>query len=81
MQHFVSWLESEGITVGWAFRKPNRKYAEAADYWQDIFGKLEDIQAQGDGMIEPDIDVWDTYGIQRSGHRFFDTEWQNKQVI
>ena len=34
--------------------------------------KLEEIQATTN-LIDPDCDIWEDYGIQRSGRRFFTT--------
>jgi len=71
-QRFVKRLELEGMTDGWAFRRPYRDRAKAGDYRNNIFTKLEKIQATTN-LIDPECNVWDDYGVQRSGRRFFTT--------
>ncbi len=73
-QRFVRRLAKEGAFSGWAFRRDysvegNAK-AKASDYRNSIFTKLEVIQ-QTTTLIDPRCDVWDDYGVQRSGCRFF----------
>ena len=72
-RRFVVRLAQEGHYSGWAFRRRDGTRALAADYRDNIFAKLEKIQ-QETMLIDPDCDVWDDYGIQRSGRRFFTTE-------
>ena len=75
-QRFIGRLAMDGgITQGqgwgWAFRKAiTGKRALAADYRDDIFTKLEHIQATTN-LIDPDFAVWDDYGVkvQQSGRR------------
>jgi len=69
---FVERLEVEGFVEGWAFRRPNGDRAKAADYRDNIFTKLEKLQATTN-LIDPDCSVWDDYGVQRSGRQFFTT--------
>ncbi len=45
----------------------------------NIFRKLEIIQATTT-LIDPGCSVWDEYGIQRSGRRFFTTRCTNVKV-
>ena len=71
-QRFVKRLELEGMTDGWAFRGPNGNRAKAGDYRNNFFTKLEKIQATTN-LIDPECNVWDDYGVQRSGRRFFTT--------
>ena len=79
-QRFIGRLAMDGITQGWAFRKPvTGKRALAADYRDDIFTKLEYIQSTTN-LIDPDCSVWDDYGVQRSGRRCFTSECQNQGV-
>lgn len=72
-RRFVVRVAQEGHCDGWAFRRVDGKRAVAADYREDIFNKLERIQ-QDTGLIDPDCNVWEDYGVQRSGRRFFTTE-------
>ena len=58
---------------GWAFQRPGGARALASDYRVNIFKKLEVIQATT-LLIEPECEIWDEYGIQRSGRRFFTTQ-------
>mmetsp|Transcript_12603 Transcript_12603/g.21354 ORF Transcript_12603/g.21354 Transcript_12603/m.21354 type:complete len:444 (+) Transcript_12603:3911-5242(+) len=75
-QRFVGAIETKGITEGWAFQRSDGSRAKASDYRNNIFSKLEDIQ-QRTNLIDEDVNVWEDYGIQRSGRRFFVTESLN----
>ena len=68
-----------GQVDGWAFKRPNGDQAKASDYRTDIFTKLEKIQTTTN-LIDEDCNVWDDYGVQRSGRRFFTTRCTNKRV-
>lgn len=72
-QRFAFVLVERGRTDGWAFARPNGQRAKASDYRNTIFSELEEIQNECSGLIDPNVDVWEDYGIQRSGRRFFDT--------
>lgn len=78
-QRFVGALQRKGITEGWAFQRRDGSRALASDYRTNIFGKLEMIQ-QNTNLIEKDVDVWEEYGVQRSGRRFFVTECQVRKI-
>ena len=78
-QRFLARLEHEGHTDGWAFKRANGDRAKASDYRKNIFSKLETIQATTT-LIDPDCDIWDDYGIQRSGRRFLNTRCINMKV-
>ena len=69
-QRFLGRLAVDGHTDGWAFKRPNGDRAKASDYRDNIFTKLETIQATTN-MIDEGCNVWDDYGIQRSGRRCF----------
>ncbi len=71
-QRFVNRLASEGRFKGWAFQRQDGTRAHAADYKHNIFSKLETIQSTT-SLIDPECDIWDEYGVQRSGRRFFTT--------
>lgn len=72
-QRFVCKLASLGREDEWAFKRPNGARALASRYRNDIFKKLEVIQATT-LLIEPECEIWDAYGLQRSGQRFFSTQ-------
>lgn len=78
-QRFVGALHRRGLTEGWAFQRTDGSRALASDYRANIFEKLEWIQ-QNTNLIEKDVDVWEEYGMQRSGRRFFVTECQNQKI-
>jgi len=72
-RRFVVRMAREGYFEGWAFRREDGRRAVAGDYREDIFTKLEKIQQETD-LIDPECKVWEDYGVQRSGRRFFTTE-------
>jgi hypothetical protein len=78
-QRFIQRLALEGYEDGWAFRKMDGTRAKASDYQDNIFQKLEIVQATTT-LIDPGCSVWDEYGIQRSGWRFFTTRCTNMKV-
>ena len=69
-QRFVSRLEEEGYTDGWAFKRPDGSRAKASDYRNNIFRKLVELQ-DTTSLIEDECNVWDAFGVQRSGRRAF----------
>jgi len=69
-QRFLGRLAMEGEVDGWAFKRANGERALASDYRDDIFKKLEKIQATTN-LIDPGCDIWEDYGVQRSGRRCF----------
>ena len=83
-ERFVKRLELEGYTDGWAFKRSNGERAKASDYQDTIFTKLEDIQ-NTNNLIDPGCNVWDEFGIQRSGRRCFTTvctiAWIAKHLV
>ena len=78
-QRFVRRLENEGLEDGWAFPRPDGSRAKASDNQDNIFQKLDIIQATTN-LIDPGCSIWDEYGIQRSGRRFFTTRCTNMMV-
>jgi len=78
-QRFLGRLAMDGHVDGWAFKRPNGERAKAADYRDNIFTKLEKIQATT-SLIDSECKVWDDFGIQRSGRRFFTTRCTNMKI-
>jgi hypothetical protein len=78
-QQFIRRLARKGFEDGWAFRRMDGSRAKASDYQDNIFHKLEIIQATTT-LIDPGCSVWDEYGIQRSGRCFFTTRCTNMKV-
>lgn len=72
-QRFVAFHILSGTHEGWAFHRPDGSRAKASDYSEHILSRLVKIQEARPDLIDPAIDVWDAYGMQRSGRRFFDT--------
>ena len=70
-QRFVNIISKDGRVDGWAFQRKDGSRAMASDYRRNIFSKLEELQANG--LIDPQADIWEEFGIQRSGRRFFTT--------
>ena len=71
-QRFIRALALHGIYDGWAFQRPDGSRAKAADYKENLFSKLKTIQAKTT-LIDPDCKIWEEFGVQRSGRRFFTT--------
>ena len=78
-QRFLNHLAKRGQIDGWAFQRTDGTRAKASDYRNNIFRKLEIIQATTT-LIDPECDIWEEYGVQRSGRRFFTTHCTNKGV-
>ena len=55
-QRFIARLAHDGKTDGWAFKRENGERAMASDYCENIFTKLENIQATTT-LIDPDVDI------------------------
>jgi hypothetical protein len=65
-QRFVGQLASMGRVDGWAFQRPDGTRVKAAEYMDDIYRHLEDVQA-ATSLIDPLCDVCADFGAQRSG--------------
>ena len=78
-RRFINSLAKEVIQEGWAFQRPNGERGMAGDYREEIFTKLEQIQATTT-LIDPDCNIWDAYGMQRSGRCFLTTHATNEGV-
>ena len=72
-QRFLIHMGGKGHVDGWAFRRSDGTRAKASDYRNNIFRKLEVIQ-ETSSLIDPECNVWEDFGVQRSGQRFFTTE-------
>ena len=70
---FLVHMGDMGFVEGWAFRRPDGTRAKTSDYWNDIFKKLVEIQSTTN-LIDAECNVWEDFGVQRSGRRFFATE-------
>ena len=53
--------------------------ALASDFRTNIFEKLEFIQSTTT-LINPGCEIWEDYGVQHSGRRFFTTHTKNMGV-
>ncbi len=71
-QRFIGQLARCGLTEGWAFQRKDGTRACAADFKSNIFEKLEVIQSTTT-LIDPACNIWEDFGVQRSGRRFFTT--------
>ena len=78
-QRFINRLGSLGQVDGWAFQRSDGSRAKASDFRDNIFSRLEAIQATTT-LIDPEVNVWEDYGVQRSGCRFFATHCLNMGV-
>ena len=76
-QRFSFTLISNGRAVGWAFVRNDGPQTRASDYKEIIFWNwkrsMEKIQDERPDLIDPAVEVWEDYRIQRSGCWFFDT--------
>jgi len=79
-QQFLLALGREGLQKGWAFQRSNESRSKAKDYKEDIFSELEIIQASTT-LNDPKCNIWDDYGVQRSGRRFSATHCTNMGVL
>ena len=79
-QRFIIALTRAGIHEGWAFQRANGTRAKASDYQENIFSKLEIIQATTT-LIDPECNIWEDYGQHRSGRRFFTHHTINMGVL
>lgn len=79
-QRFVRLHLDHGRSEGWAFVSSTGERAKAAEYREMIFDKLVSIQEERPDLIDPIVDVYESYGVQRSGRRFFDTECRIRGV-
>ena len=71
-ERFIGRLELEGHTDGWAFKRSNGERSKVSDYQDNIFSKLEEIQ-DTTNLIDQGCNVFDEFGVQRSGRRCFTT--------
>jgi hypothetical protein len=55
-QRFLIALGKEGLYEGWAFQRPDGSRSKASDFKEDIFSKLEIIQATTT-LIDPKCNV------------------------
>ena len=78
-KRFVVRLSQEGLDQGWAFRRPEGTRALAKGHREHIFSKLVILQKTTD-LIDPDCKVWQDFGVQRSGRRWFTTECTRQGV-
>ena len=78
-QKFVCQLLVSGISGGWAFQRSDGSRAFASNYRNDTFSKLETLQGTTT-LIDPKCNIWDDYGVQRSGRRLFTTHCINMGV-
>ena len=79
-QRFVMLQLQQSRVEGWAFLDESGGRAKASDYRDQIFEKLVIIQEARPDLIDPAVDVYEAYGVQRSGRRFFDTECRIRGV-
>ena len=78
-QRFLFAIAQNGQEEGWAFQRSDGTRAFASDYKVNIFEKLEIMQATT-SLIDPGCEIWEDYGIQRSGRRFFTSHATNMGV-
>lgn len=78
-QRFVNRLGDIGKLDGWAFQRSDGTRSKASDFRDNLFTRLEAIQATTT-LIDPEVNIWEDYGVQRSGRRFFATHCLNMGV-
>jgi len=79
-RRFVRRLEEEGRFSKWAFAREDGRRAAANDFKVGIFEELEWIQSRHPELIDPKVNIWEDYGVQRSGRRGFTNEARNLGV-
>ena len=72
-QRFVGRLAMDGHCQGWAFKNKDGTQAKASQYMEDIYQRLETIQAETT-LIDSDCDIRAESGAQRSGRCCLTTE-------
>ena len=76
---FVLRLSQDGLDRGWLFRKPDGTRALAKEYCDNMFSKLVTLQKTTE-LFDPDCKVWQDFGVQRSGQRWFTMECTRQGV-
>jgi hypothetical protein len=69
----LKWYHDKGVTNGPVFRKRNGSRAKAKDYEVEIFDRLERIQKEQPGVLDPSIDITEEFGLSRSFRRGSDS--------
>ena len=75
-QRFLLALSRNEQHGGWVFQRMDGTRALASDFRTNIFEKLEYIQSTTT-LIDPGCEIWEDYGVQRSGKIFFTTHTTN----
>ena len=73
-RRMVVWYERKAIHHGPVFRDSAGRRARAGEYEYEIRSQLEAIQQEGDGLINPAVQVFEDYGVSRSFRRGSDTQ-------
>jgi hypothetical protein len=65
-KRMMSWYEARGVTRGPVFRDYRGNRARAGRYELAILTELEWLQKVVDGLISPNVDVFEDFGASRS---------------
>eukprot|EP00978_Attheya_sp_CCMP212_P038609 scaffold192798_cov54-Attheya_sp.AAC.1 len=80
-RRMVEKMETLGRTTGYLFvNMKTERRAECSQYKKSIFDKLREIQVSNPELIEPECEIEEEFGMQRSFRRGFDTECRNRGV-
>jgi len=64
-KRMLSWYESRGVTRGPVFWDSRGNWARAVRYELAILTELEWLQKLTDGLISPNVDVFEDFGVSR----------------
>jgi hypothetical protein len=64
-KRMLSWYEARGVTCGPVFWDSYGNWAQAGRYEFAILTELEWLQKSIDGLISPNVDVFEDFGVSR----------------
>jgi hypothetical protein len=80
VDRLIGCLEERGVTTGWLFQDERGNQLRMSAFEEEVFGLLEDIQAERPDLIAPELEVREDFGLARSFRRGATTRAQNAKV-